>query len=52
MTKLENNSSYGYDNISNKLIKSVGHILVKPLTNCESEFAYMHISLPTKIITG
>ena len=30
--KLKNKSSYGYDNISNKLIKSAGHILVKPLT--------------------
>ena len=32
ITKLKNKSSYGYDNISNKLIKSAGHILVKPLT--------------------
>ena len=30
--KLKNKSSYGYDNISNKLIKSAGHILVKPMT--------------------
>ena len=30
--KLKNKSSYGYDNISNKLIKSAGHILVNPLT--------------------
>ena len=29
---LKNKSSYGYDNISNKLIKSAGHILVKPMT--------------------
>ena len=28
----KNKSSYGYDNISNKLIKSAGHILVKQLT--------------------
>ena len=32
ITKLKNKSSYGYDNISNKLIKSARHILVKPLT--------------------
>ena len=32
ITKLKNKSSYGYDNISNKLIKSAGRILVKPLT--------------------
>ena len=31
ITKLKNKSSYGYDNISNKLIKSARHILVKPL---------------------
>ena len=30
--KLKNKSSYGYDDISNKLIKSALHILVKPLT--------------------
>ena len=32
ITKLKSKSSYGYDNISNKLITSAGHILVKPLT--------------------
>ena len=29
---MKNKSSYGYDNVSNKLIKSAGHIVVKPLT--------------------
>ena len=32
IVKLKNNSSYGYDSISNKLIKSASHVLVKPLT--------------------
>ena len=34
ITKLKNKSSYGFDNIPNKLITSAGHInvLVKPLT--------------------
>ena len=30
--KLKNKSSYGYDNISNKLIKSCKNVLIKPLT--------------------
>ena len=32
IVKLKNKSSFGYDSISNKLIKSAGHVLVKPLT--------------------
>ena len=32
ITKLKNKSSYGYDNISNKLIKSAKNVLIKPLT--------------------
>ena len=32
IAKLKNKSSFGYDSISNKLIKSAGHVLVKPLT--------------------
>ena len=32
IVKLKNKSSYGYDSISNKLIKSASHVLVKPLT--------------------
>ena len=32
ITKLKNKSSYGYDNISNKLIKSAKNVLMKPLT--------------------
>ena len=31
IAKLKNKSSFGYDSISNKLIKSAGHVLVKPL---------------------
>ena len=31
-SKVENKSSFGYDSISNNLIKSAGHVLVKPLT--------------------
>ena len=31
-SKVENKSSYGYDSISNKLIKSASHVLVRPLT--------------------
>ena len=30
--KIKNKSSYGYDSISNKLIKSASHVLVRPLT--------------------
>ena len=48
--KLKNKSIYGYDNISNKLIKSAEHCQTVEY-NCESEFAYRYISLPTKIIT-
>ena len=32
MGKLKNKSSYGYDSISNKLIKNVCHVLLNPLT--------------------
>ena len=32
IVKLKNKSCFGYDSISNKLIKSAGHVLVKPLT--------------------
>ena len=32
ITKLKNKSSYGYDNISNKLIKNAKNVLIKPLT--------------------
>ena len=32
IVKLKNKSSFGYDSISNKLIKSAGLVLVKPLT--------------------
>ena len=32
IVKLKNKSSYGYDSISNKLIKSASHVLVRPLT--------------------
>ena len=32
ITKLKNKSSYEYDNISNKLIKSAKNVLIKPLT--------------------
>ena len=32
IVKMKNKSSFGYDSISNKLIKSAGHVLVKPLT--------------------
>ena len=32
ITKLKNKSSYRYDNISNKLIKSAKNVLIKPLT--------------------
>ena len=32
ITKLKNKSSYGHDNISNKLIKSAKNVLIKPLT--------------------
>ena len=32
IVKLKNKSSYGYDSISNKLIKSASHTLVRPLT--------------------
>ena len=32
IVKLKNKSSYGYDSISSKLIKSASHVLVRPLT--------------------
>ena len=32
IVKLKNKSSYGYDSISNKLIKNACHVLVRPLT--------------------
>ena len=32
IVKLKNKSSYGYNSISNKLIKSASHVLVRPLT--------------------
>ena len=31
-TKLKNRSSYGYDNISNKLAKCAKNVVIKPLT--------------------
>ena len=49
--KLKNKSSYGYDNISNKPIKSAGHILVKPLTVIVNQLE-LALSFPTKIIPG
>ena len=49
ITKLKNKSSYGYDNISNELIKSAKNVLIKPLTLIVNQCLHTGI-YPSKLI--
>ena len=52
ITNLKNKSSNGFDNISNKVIKSAGHILVKSLTVIVNQSKYETIWISSRAFHG